>query len=60
MQLYWANHLYYNYLLFNLYNYKRPSGEMLKDVSSVIESSVLNSNKIKIEAADVSIYECTF
>lgn len=29
---------------------------MLKDVSSVIESSVLNSNKIKIEAADVSVY----
>lgn len=50
------------FLLFSygIRKYKRPSGEMLKDVSSVIESSVPNSNKIKIEAADVSIYECTF
>lgn len=33
--------------------YKRPSSEMLKDVSSVLESSVPNSKEIKIEAADV-------
>lgn len=33
--------------------YKRPSSEMLKDVSSVLESSVPNSKEIRIEAADV-------
>lgn len=34
-------------------NIKRPSSEMLKDVSSVLEISVQNSKEIKIKAADV-------
>lgn len=51
MQLYWVNLLTYH----DIQKYKSLSNEMLKDVSSVLESSVPNSKEIKIQAADVSM-----